>query len=290
MYNQILFPTDGSEPAEAALDYVVQVAAEHDATLHVLNVTDISQVSLHEVRDDVLDGLEREGQTIVDEAAQHATDRGITTVSEVVRGDPYRSIVEYSNGSGVDLIAMPTHGRHGLERFLLGSVTERVINTAEVPVVAINPDRNQPLTYPCRELLVPIDGSRGADLALTEGIAVAEETGATLHLLHVVETGSPGADTHSPLADERSERAKEIISEATAATESSVPEVETAIEYGAPAKRIQRYIDEHGIELAVLGVHGETEFSRYMMGGVSAKIIRTAEIPVMWVREPATSQ
>lgn len=292
MYNQILFPTDGSEPAESALDYAVQVAAEHDATLHLLNVADVSQVSLHQVRDDVLDALEREGQEIVDEAARRATDRGIETVSNVVRGDPYRSIVEYSNESDIDLIVMPTHGRHGLERFLLGSVTERVINTATVPVVAVNPERDKPLTYPCRQLLVPIDGSRGAELAVTEGIAVAEQTGATLHLLHVVEEGTLGGEARSALqADERPEQAEEIISEASAAAEaSSLTEVETAVEYGAPAKQIQRYIDENGIELAVLGVHGETEFSRYMMGGVSAKIVRTAEIPVMWVRETESGQ
>lgn len=290
MYNQILFPTDGSEPAESVLDYAVQVAAEHDATLHVLNVADISQVSLHQVRDDVLHALEQEGQEIVDEAAQRATDRGVETVSNVVRGDPYRSIVEYSNESGIDLIVMPTHGRHGLERFLLGSVTERVINTAAVPVVAVNPERDQPLTYPCRQLLVPVDGSRGAELAVTEGIAVAEQTDATLHLLHVVEEGTLGGDARSALDDEVPEQATEIISEAAAAAEaSSLTEVETAVEYGAPAKQIQRYIDENGIELAVLGVHGETEFSRYMMGGVSAKIVRTADIPVMWVREAESS-
>lgn len=292
MYDQILFPTDGSEPADAALDYAVQVAAEHDATLNVLNVADISQATLQEVRGDILDALERVGQAIVDAAVERASDRGIETVSDVIQGDPSRSIVEYSDESGIDLIVMPTHGRRGLERFLLGSVTERVINTAEVPVVAVNPERDQPLTYPCRQLLVPIDGSPSAELALTEGIAVAERTGATLHLLHVIEEGTLGTEAPPTLqGDELPEQVNDLVSDAAgAAAASSLTEVETAVEYGAPAKQIQHYIDEYGIELAVLGVHGETKFSRYMMGGVSAKIIRTAEIPVMWVREPESSQ
>lgn len=137
---------------------------------------------------------------------------------------------------------MPTHGRRGLKWFLIGSVTERVINTAEVPVITVNPDQDRPLSYPCQDLLVPTDGSRGAELALREGIAVAKATGAMLHLLHVVETGSLSLDARSILQEaELTETANTIMPEATELVEAvSLDAVESEIEYGPPTKEITR--------------------------------------------------
>jgi len=289
MYDRILFPTDGSEPAESVLDYALQIAAEHEATIHLLNVVDTSHDGLHGIRDDVSDVLEQHGTEIVDEAARRATERGIDVVSEVLHGDPSEAIVEYSTQSAIELIVMPTHGRRGLQRVLLGSVTERVINTADVPVISVNPER-QPLAYPCKELLVPTDGSRGSELAVSEGVALANATGASLHLLHVVETGSLGPDARSAVKDEElTTRADEIIADAIETTAATVDNVESEIEFGAPAREIRNYIDAHGIDFAILGTHGTTDFGRYMLGGVSAKIVRSSPVPVMWAREPEPS-
>jgi len=246
MSDQILFPTDGSEPAESALDYALQIAAEHEATIHILNVVDTSHDSRSGMQDDVDDTLEQEGTEIVNEAAQRATEHGIDVVSEVLHGDPYEAIVEYSTQSAIELIVIPTHGRRGLQRFLLGSVTERVINTADVPVIAVNPG-TQPLTYPCQELLVPTDGSRGSELAVSEGVALANATGATLHLLHVVETGGLGPDARSLLNEEElTTRADEIIADAIETAEAAtVDSIESEIEFGVPSKEIRNYIDAH---------------------------------------------
>jgi len=288
MYDNILFPTDGSDPTESVLEYASRIASEHEATIHVLHVVDTARSEVISTHGDVVDALEDEGNRIVEDASRQVRDHGVSVVSEVRRGDPYRTIVDYSHQSGVDCIVMPTYGQRGVQRYLIGSVTERVINTAEVPVIAVNPDRDRSLRYPPRCVLVPIDGSRGAELALTEGIGVAKATGATLHLLHVVETDSLGSDAQSVLqGGQLTEGAKDLMDEATEKTEQTALETVTrVVKHREPTKAILDYIEENEIDLTVMGTHGQTDFSRYVMGGVSAKLVRTSPVPVIWVREP----
>jgi len=288
MYDDILFPTDGSDPAESVLEYALEIASEHEATIHILNVADTGRDSVTSIRGEVLDVLEGEGRRIVADAAERAERRGVAVVSEVLQGDPHATIVDYSRRSGIDCIVVPTHGRRGIHRFLLGSVTERVINTAPMPVIAVNPDRDRSLAYPPRHVLVPTDGSRGAELAVTEGIDVARATGAALHLLHVVETGNLGSDARASLEDgEFTERATRIVTDATERAEKAgLDAVTSVLDSGDPSRVIRNYVDDAGIDLAIMGTHGQTDFSRYAMGGVSAKLVRTSPVPVMWVREP----
>lgn len=287
MYDHLLFPTDGSEPADAVFDYALRIAGEHDATVHVLSVADTGRA---DDRDDAAGTapLEAEARRFVDDAAARAADRDVRVATAVRRGDPHESIVEYAEQSGVGCIVMATHGRRGLRRVLLGSVTERVINTAGVPVVAVNVDPDRRPAYPPADVLVPVDGSPGADRALTEGIGVAAATGATLHLLHVVETGSLAPALRSLIEEsDLRERAGDIVAEAarTAAAESLEPRTEVLAD-AEPARAIRGYIEDNDIGLAVLGTHGRTDFSRHVMGGVSAKLVRTSPVPVMWVRQP----
>jgi nucleotide-binding universal stress UspA family protein/uncharacterized protein (DUF2267 family) len=290
-YDRILFPTDGSDPAESVAEYALRIASAHGATLHVLTVVDTAGGDAGTIRDDRVERLTEAGREIVDAVARRAQNAGVGVVSEVLQGDPHSSIVEYSDRSGIDCIVVPTHGRRGVERFLVGSVTERVISTASVPVIAVNPDRDRALTYPPQRVLVPTDGSRGADLALQRGIAVANATGADLHLLHVVETGALGSDEQSADPESaRYQRGREVLAAATeTAEEASVGTVIGVVEHGNPTKTILDYVDGNDIDLAVLGTHGRTEFNRYVLGGVSAKIVRTSPVPVMWVREPESS-
>lgn len=135
-YGGVLVPTDGSEHARAAVALAAEVAARHDATLHLLFVVDeISELADPESVD-LPEGVERACQRVLDGAAEAARRAGVDDVVTAIEpGSVPREVVEYARDEPVDLIAMGTHGLSGLDRHLLGSFTERVIRTANVPVL-----------------------------------------------------------------------------------------------------------------------------------------------------------
>ncbi|MBX0297337.1 universal stress protein [Haloarcula nitratireducens] len=289
MFEQILFPTDGSDGAAFVFDHVLDLAARHDATVHILNVTDTTQNSLLEIRGDDDDALEQEGDRIVREAAEQADKQGIDTVTDVVQGEPYREIVDYAEKHGLDLVVMPTHGRRGLERFLLGSTSERVVRRADVPVLTMRPDDDDTISHPYQNVLVPTDGSDCANQALALGVDVADAEDAVLHLLSVIAIPALGVDARPDIQMELlEESAHELLDEAAAfADDAGVDAASTTVEYGPSIHQaILTYIDDHDIDLVVVGTHGRTGFDRYVLGSVTEYLVRTSPIPVLTVQPP----
>ncbi|RZH66463.1 universal stress protein [Natrinema altunense] len=288
-FDHLLFPTDGSEGAAVALDHVLEIAAEHGSTVHVLTVIDMALYSPFQREGAVVDALKQEGDRIVREAADRAADRGVETVTEVRSGDPYREILDYAAAHDIDLTVMPTHGRRGLERFLLGSTTERVVRRADGPVLTIRPDAETPATYPYRRVLAPTDGSECAKDAVELSVDIADTTGAALHLLTVVDTVSVGVDVRSEIKTAMLEAAAdEIIDEASsiAETRGVAPAAETVAYGSSVTDEIRSHIEAHDIDLVVVGTHGRTGFDRYVLGSITEYLVRTAPVPVLTVREP----
>lgn len=140
MYDDILVPTDGSDAALEAVEHAFPIAERFDATIHVLHVIEAALVG-HSApaldRDSVREALQDEGERAVTAVEERAADRGVASTGDVVEGVPETAILEYADDHGIDMIAMGTHGRDGLDRYLVGSVTERVIRRTDVPVVVV---------------------------------------------------------------------------------------------------------------------------------------------------------
>ena len=139
MYDTILVPTDGSESAMEAADNAIELATAFDATIHALYVVDIGAMWPDAYEGNVLHDLESRGKKAVERVRERAEDAGVDVHDEVeTGGSPHRVILDYADENGIDCIVMGTHGRRGLEHYLLGSVTERVVRLAEVPVMTVH--------------------------------------------------------------------------------------------------------------------------------------------------------
>lgn len=138
MYRTILVATDGSEYSDVAADHAVDLAHQYDATLHALSVVEMDVSFSETITEQMLKDLEGRGRKAVDAIITRAHDAGVTSVEgTVVRGTPHTAIMDYAHEHDVNLVVVGTHGRRGLDRLLLGSVAERVLRTADIPVLVV---------------------------------------------------------------------------------------------------------------------------------------------------------
>lgn len=143
MIKRILLPTDGSEAAENAVGRAFELAEKFDAELHVLYVIETEAIPAFTSLDSepIREAHKRQGEDLLAEIEANAAD-GVTVTKVIEEGHAEHSIVEYADEHDVDVITMGTHGRSGLGRVLIGSVTERVIREA-----------------PCSVMVTPVDGA-----------------------------------------------------------------------------------------------------------------------------------
>jgi len=138
MYDRILVPTDGSPSMQTVVDHALELANVHDATVHGLYVVDTGNFATLPVEttwDGVAGLLREEGEQAMSEFEEMAGDAPVETA--ITEGNPSSEIVDYALEHGCDTVVMGTHGRGGIDRLLLGSVAERVVRSAPVPVVTV---------------------------------------------------------------------------------------------------------------------------------------------------------
>lgn len=149
MYNKILITTDGSKSAEKAANHALWIANESDAEILVLNVFELYNPTLvvpfstiPASNQDMYEPLKKEAENIAEKFIEKLKSsenfNSETDLTMIVRdGKPYQEILKTVDEMGVDLIVMGASGRHGFDRITLGSVTERVVRSAKVPVMVV---------------------------------------------------------------------------------------------------------------------------------------------------------
>ena len=139
-FDDILVPTDGSDSSTAGAKQAIRFAERNDATLHVLYAMDMGDADFVAVPSDIEETrtrLEKKGQNYVTEIQNMASDAGVPCETTVVSDTPVEAIRDYVDEHDIDLVVMGTHGRTGLDRYLLGSVTEKVVRLSDAPVLTV---------------------------------------------------------------------------------------------------------------------------------------------------------
>lgn len=140
MYDPILVPTDGSEQ-RPVVEHALNLAELCDATVHALYVIDEKALNYQpsaEGREETRRARREEGETATGRIAERGDRRGVEVVAAVEEGSPTEVIGEYADEHGAEMIVMGTQGRSGVDRYVVGSVTEEVVRASDVPVVTVN--------------------------------------------------------------------------------------------------------------------------------------------------------
>ncbi|NGM69609.1 universal stress protein [Natronolimnobius sp. AArcel1] len=132
MYQDVLIPTDGSDGTRRSIEHGLAIAEQFDATVHALSI----------VPEGPLGTLEAEEATpaayrAVERVQLEAEAAGVDVVTAVEHGVPHEEILAYIDAHDIEMVVMGTQGRTGIDRVLMGSVTERVVRMSDTPVVTV---------------------------------------------------------------------------------------------------------------------------------------------------------
>ena len=140
LYGDVLVATDGSDAAEVAVDHALTVANAHDASIHALYVVDtrITMAAEDDTREALGEQLSAQGEDAVERIVERASAEAIEASGLVERGTPWKKILTYAEDAAIDLIVIGTTGKTPREKRMgMGSVSERVVDDATVPVLVV---------------------------------------------------------------------------------------------------------------------------------------------------------
>ena len=291
----ILCPVDFSPFARRALDHAAVLARWYEAELTILHVSPVMPtlfgmepaVNAATLAPFDREALGRELLNFVGETV-NATPRPQLLVRS---GPAAATILHHAVENETDLIVLGTHGRTGFERFLLGSVTEKVVRKAQCPVLTVPRGASEAADRPrFGRILCAVDFSPASDRAAQYALSLAQEAKSRLTMLHVVEWLPDHSFAKYPGFDVDHFR-KSLLTDARARAEALIPEearawceTDTRIVCGKPYEEIVRVAHDDLADLVVLGVHGHGPVDRVLFGSTPQQVVRQAECPVLTVR------
>jgi nucleotide-binding universal stress UspA family protein len=226
---------------------------------------------------------------------------GVSMEAMIREGDATSEILDQGTDMKAELLVMGTHGRSGFERFLLGSVTEKVLRKASCPVLTVprrHPDAVPATPVLFKQILCPVDFSDCSMQALNYAMSLAQEADAHLTVLHVmtddlaVTPDAYGAiimNDRESLADFRGRReadARQRLEQAVPETVAAYCRVDTMVSNGKSSREILRVAAEQQSDLIVVGVHGRGAADLMFFGSTTDHVVREATCPVLTVRRP----
>lgn len=285
---RILCPTDFSDFSQRAYDYGLSLARHYKAQLYLLHVVRPVIVGYPEyaVPDSVNEfygELREYAEEQLREFAKVHAEGGLQAKVLVQEGVVTESILEFVRENAIDMIVMGTHGRRGVQRLTVGSVTERVMRRAGCPVLVVR--------RPAHNFVAPKSGAEPVHLskilfcsdfsdysarALQYALSLATEYKSELSLIHVVE--------HIPSPQERdaeTERVLHRLEESVPADARSCCTIKPIARVGKPYEEIIKHAEQDQTDLIVVGVRGRNALDLALFGSTTHRVIQLGPCPVL---------
>src|SRR5574340_11596 len=286
----ILLATDGSESSEGAVKEAIYLAKSCVAKLSVIFVLETNPEFETEGLK-LVEKMELAAREHLELIRQEAAVNNVEVEVIVRRTDqPFKAIIEAAAKMKSDVIVMGRRGRSGLEKMLMGNVAAKVIGYAPCKVLVVP----RLARISCTNILVATDGSKYSVAAATEAIGIAKRCKSNLFIITAVHTealSSMDPDTgytqnqREVIEKQELQRAERNLSSVKELAEKEgIVHAESILADGRPHEVITKAAREKNIDLIVVGSHGRTGISRFLMGSVTERVIGHSESAVLIVK------
>jgi nucleotide-binding universal stress UspA family protein len=288
--NTIIVPLDGSELSERAIKLGAAFAQAYDARLALVHVLE-EPIAL-----DLLPSLvmpDREAAESYLRRLAGALPDDIDTSIHALHGNPVDTLLDLTGENPESMLVMSTHGRSGLGRLMLGSVADKVLRGASVPI-ALARGASMPLVHGLQRLLVPLDTSAFSETALPVAVDLARRLDATIGLVHVCEPFwiSPYASAVPELSGINEARSSDIERECLTHGRTYLDRIAGDIRadgtrvvwevrFGKPADEILRAANTTDADLIVMSTHDRSGIRRLALGSVTNEVLHRGTTPIL---------
>jgi nucleotide-binding universal stress UspA family protein len=272
-FRHMTVPVDGSATSARAVAFAIQLA-RGGGRLSFYSVVDPTLVCMPVAGGAAIDpvpmltALEDDADFFCREAQDEARQGGIASDASVLHGTRVASIASFAAANGSDAIVIGTHGRTGLARGVLGSVTEGLLANADVPVIAVHEDD----VVRAGPIAVALDHSPAAHAALEIATMAAAARETTIVLLHAIARAE-----NRGLADA-------LLGGAEKRVRARGVDVRSIVREAAAPAMIPALADELQCSMIVVGTHGRPYLKTVFVGSVARAVIEHARLPVVVVR------
>jgi nucleotide-binding universal stress UspA family protein len=305
MYSKILVPLDGSKLAESILPYArsfargLKIPVELLVAIEPDVISTFSDLKHGRYVDIVETDMKRNGIDYLQKVARTFPNASAVTCSARI-GSPAETIVEQASEGADTLIAMCTHGRSGVKRWILGSIADKVLHAARghFLLVRANDKGEVAKEISLKTVIVPLDGSHLAEGILPRVAALAKKMKMEVVLLRAyplaIQPYFVEAEAYMPAFDRLSE---DVKAEASQYLEEKVRQLQSeglekvsyVVPQGDGAGEIISFARETPDNLVAMCTHGRSGVGRWVLGSVTDRVVRHCEDPVLVVRAAVQS-